>query len=196
MANSSTMNNDITLLLRAWSKGDRNALEKLLPLIYKELHRSARRHLARENPNHTLQATGLINETYLRLTAMEGFDWQNRGHFHAVCARLMRHILTDHARARPHLKDGEKPQFVPLQEAGFAATDRPIDFLALDEALNRLAGLDERQCQVVQLRYFMGLSVRETAEALEVSERTVKQDWTVAKLWLLRELRGDAKNGA
>lgn len=183
------------LLLRAWSKGDRNALDALIPLLYKELHQAARRHLARENPNHTRQATGLINETYLRLAEMEGFDWQNRGHFHAVCARLMRHILTDHARARPHLREGQKARFVPLQEAGFLASDLPIDFVALDEALNRLAAIDERQCQVVQLRYFMGLSVKEAAEVLEVSERTVKQDWTLAKLWLLRELRRDDRNG-
>jgi RNA polymerase sigma-70 factor, ECF subfamily len=196
MANASTMDNDVTLLLRAWSRGDRSAIEALVPLVYKELHRAAYRYLARENPNHTLQATGLINETYLRLAKMEGFDWQNRGHFYAVCARLMRRILTDHARARPHLQDGQKPRFVPLQEAGFLASDPPIDFVALDEALNSLALIDERQCQVVQLRYFMGLSVKETAEVLGVSERTIKQDWTLAKLWLLRELKRGGHNGA
>jgi RNA polymerase sigma-70 factor, ECF subfamily len=195
MTIASSTNNDVTLLLRAWSNGDQNAIEALLPLVYKELHRAAYRYLARENPNHTLQATGLINETYLRLAKMEGFEWQNRGHFYAVCARLMRHILTDYARARPHVGDGEKARFVPLQEAGFPAPDQSVDFIALDEALNRLAEIDERQCQVVQLRYFVGLSVKEAAEVLGVSERTIKQDWTLAKLWLLRELERGGRSG-
>jgi RNA polymerase sigma-70 factor, ECF subfamily len=186
---------NITGLLHAWSEGDRHVIADIVPLVYEELRRTAHRLMAQENPNHTLQATGLINETYLRLTKMDGIEWQNRGHFYAVCARLMRRILTDYARSRPHLEAGQKALFIPLKEAGFVACNPRVDFVALDEVLDRLAAIDERQSQVIQLRYFVGLSIEETAEILEVSERTVKQDWTLAKLWLLRELRGK-KNGA
>jgi RNA polymerase sigma factor (TIGR02999 family) len=186
---------EITTLLRAWSGGDRNAMETLVPLVYHELHRAARRYMARENPGHTLQTTGLVNETYLRLSKLEGVDWQSRGHFFAICARLMRHILTDYARARPHLKGGQRAQSLPLEEAAPLALTPSLDFVALDEALNRLAAIDERQSQVVQLRFFVGLSVKETAEVLKVSERTVKQDWMFAKLWLLRELGRSRNDG-
>jgi RNA polymerase sigma factor (TIGR02999 family) len=185
---SSASTNEITHLLRAWSNGDRNAMEALVPLVYEELHRAARRYMAGENPGHTLQSTTLINETYLRLARLEKIDWQNRGHFFAICARLMRRILTDHARSRPRVQGGEKAQYVALEEAEVPPMHRGLDFSALDDALNALAAIDERQSQVVQLRFFVGLSVKETAEVLKVSERTVKQDWQFAKLWLLREL--------
>jgi RNA polymerase sigma-70 factor (ECF subfamily) len=184
---SSVPANEITLLLRAWNNGDRGAMEALIPLVYQELHRAARRHMARENPGHTLQPTTLINETYLRLARLGKIDWQNRSHFFALCARLMRRILTDHARSRPCVEGGEKFQRVPIEQA-----ERSIhpgaDFAALDDALKTLAVIDERQSRVVELRFFVGLSVKETAEVLEVSERTVKQDWMFAKLWLFREL--------
>jgi RNA polymerase sigma-70 factor (ECF subfamily) len=185
---SSVSTNEITHLLRAWSNGDRGAMEALVPLVYQELHRAARRYMASENPGHTLQATALINETYLRLARLEKIDWQNRGHFFAICARLMRRILTDYARSRPRAQGGEKAQYVPLEEAEVLTMHRRVDFSALDDALNDLAAIDERQSEVVQLRFFVGLSVKEIAEVLKVSERTVKQDWQFAKLWLLREL--------
>jgi RNA polymerase sigma-70 factor (ECF subfamily) len=184
MSSASTAD-DLTLLLRAWSNGDRRAMDSLTPLVYQELHRAARRYMAREKPGHILQATGLVNETYLRLATIKKIDWQDRGHFYAVCARLMRHILTDHARSRPRI-GGEEIQPVPLQEP--AAIQDRIDFVYLDEALSRLAAIDKRQSQVVQLRFFVGLTVNEIAEVLEISERTVKNDWMLAKLWLLREL--------
>ncbi len=185
---SSVSTNEITHLLRAWSNGDRGAMEALVPLVYLELHRAARRYMASENPGHTLQATALINETYLRLARLEKIDWQNRGHFFAICARLMRRILTDYARSRSRAQGGEKARYVPLEEADVLSLHRRVDFSALDDALNDLAAIDERQSEVVQLRFFVGLSVKEIAEVLKVSERTVKQDWQFAKLWLLREL--------
>jgi RNA polymerase sigma-70 factor, ECF subfamily len=190
---SSTSPNEITDLLHAWSNGDRSAMEALVPLVYEELHRAARRYMARENPGHTLQATSLINETYLRLARLEKIDWQDRGHFFAICARLMRRILTDHARSRPHI-GGARIQTLSLEEAELPLR-RGLDFSALDDALNALAAIDERQSQVVQLRFFVGLSIKETAEVLRVSERTVKQDWLFAKLWLLRELNRGKSHG-
>jgi RNA polymerase sigma factor (TIGR02999 family) len=192
---SSSAVTGITCLLRAWTNGDHNAREALTPLVYKELYRTARRYMARENPGHTLQTTGLIGETYLRLSKLEGIDWQNRGHFYAICARIMRRILTDYARARPHLEGGLAPQYLPLDEAEALAGEPNVDLVALDDALNALSAIDERQSQVVQLRFFVGLSVKETAEVLGVSERTVKQDWLFAKLWLLRELSKSQSDG-
>jgi RNA polymerase sigma-70 factor (ECF subfamily) len=152
--------------------------------------------MAGENPGHTLQATSLLNETYLRLARLEKIDWQNRGHFFAICARLMRRILTDYARSRPHVKSGKKVQYITLDEAEFLPLGSSVDFSALDDALNDLVAIDERQSQVVQLRFFVGLSVKETADVLKVSERTVKQDWMFAKLWLLRKLSRGPRNRA
>jgi RNA polymerase sigma-70 factor, ECF subfamily len=194
MTELSTAPGAITRMLRAWSEGDRGVVEELIPLVYSELHRTARRYMAQENPAHTLQATALINETYLRLSKLEGIEWQNRGHFYAICARLMRRILADHARGRPQVKAGQKAVFVPVDESSAVAKGSTLDFVALDEALDRLAELDARQSQVVQLRYFVGLSIRETAAVLGMSERSVKQDWTLAKLWLSRELREGTAN--
>lgn len=192
---SSTSPNEITRLLHAWSSGDHSAMDSLVPLVYEELHRAAHRYMARENPGHTLQTTALINETYLRLARLEKIDWQNRGHFFAICARLMRRILTDYARSRPHLS-GERIQTLSFEDAEFLTAHRGLDFSALDDALNALSAIDDRQSQVVQLRFFVGLSIKETAKVLNVSERTVKQDWQFAKLWLLRELTaGQAEKG-
>ncbi len=188
MANSQ----QITQLLLAWGNGDQAALEALMPLVYDELRRVAARHLRRQRPDHTLQTTALVNEAYLRLIDSSQVRWQNRAHFFAVSATLMRRILVDFARSRGNLKRGGGAQQVSLDEAMVVATERGADLLALDDALNRLATLNPRQAQVVELRYFGGLSEEETAEALKVSLRTVQRDWNLARLWLYRELSNDA----
>ncbi len=179
--------NEITLLLRAWSHGDDHALEQLTPLVYNELKRLARAYMAREKSGNVLQRTALINETYLRLIRMKAIDWQDRKHFYVVCAQLMRRILTDYARSRLRPKRGGEAANIPFDE-GLVWEMRPRDFVALDDALRSLSALDPRKSQVVELRFFGGFSVEESAELLNVSERTVKQDWQVAKLWLLHEL--------
>ena len=186
---------EITLLLRAWSNGDPGAVERLTPLVYDQLHNTARRYMARERPGHLLQTTGLVNETYLRLARLKKTNWQDRGHFFAVCARLMQHILTEFARARPHLRGGQEAQNVSVEDALRLARPVMTGWAELEDALNQLTKLDERQSQVVRLRYFMGLTVKETAKVLKVSERTVKQDWLLAKLWLLRELSRGQEHG-
>jgi len=183
-------------LLRAWSGGDPQALEKLTPLVYQELHRRARNYLAREGPGHTIQTTALINEVYLRLVDLQGVTWQDRAHFLAVCARMMRRILTDFARARRFQKRGGSAQQVTFDEQMFVSSEPSSDLVALDDALNGLAGVDQRKSQVVELRFFGGLSVQETAEVLKVSEETVKRDWRLAKLWLLREMSGERPSHA
>lgn len=186
---------EITQLLRAWSAGDPQALEKLTPLVYGELHRAAQRYMARERPNHTLQATALINEVYLRLFALQEVAWQDRAHFFAMCARLMRRILTDFARARHYLKRGGEARRISFDESLFLSEDASPDLVALDDALNRLADVDQRKSQVVELRFFGGLTAEETAKVLSVSEETVKRDWKLAKLWLLREMSGENQSG-
>lgn len=186
---------EITQLLRAWSAGDPQALEKLTPLVYGELHRAAQRYIARERPNHTLQATALINEVYLRLVALQEVAWQDRAHFFAMCARLMRRILTDFARARHYLKRGGEARRISFDESLFLSEDASPDLVALDDALNRLADVDQRKSQVVELRFFGGLTAEETAKVLSVSEETVKRDWKLAKLWLLREMSGENQSG-
>jgi len=178
----------ITQLLLAWGKGDQAALEELMPLVYDELRKVAARFLRRQRPGHTLQTTALVNEAYLRLIDSNRVQWQNRAHFFAVSATLMRRILVDFARERQNLKRGGAAELVPLDEALVVAPERGADLLALDEALNRLAALNPRQAQVVELRYFGGLSEEEAAEALKVSLRTVQRDWNLARLWLYREL--------
>jgi RNA polymerase sigma-70 factor, ECF subfamily len=182
----------ITLLLRAWSQGEDQALEELTPLVYQELYRLAQRQMAREKPGHVLQNTALVNEFYLRLTKLRGMDWQDRTHFFAVSARLMRRILTDLARSRLYQKRGGAIQHVPLNEAFVGGRKPEVDLVALDRALEDLAAIDERKSRVVELRFFGGLSVEETAEALCISEDTVKRDWKFAKHWLLCELSGQA----
>jgi RNA polymerase sigma-70 factor (ECF subfamily) len=178
---------DVTQLLQAWSRGDASALNKLTPLVYKELHRVAHRYMAMENPGHTLQTTALVNEAYLRLVSNRA-TWQNRAHFFAISAQLMRQILVDFARSRHQLKRGGKIQRVSLEEATVSSEEPDADPVALDDALNALAAVDHRKSRVVELRFFGGLSVEQTAEVLKVSADTVLRDWRLAKLWLMREL--------
>jgi RNA polymerase sigma-70 factor, ECF subfamily len=184
----SEVSQDVTQLLRAWGDGNREALEQLTPLVYAELHKSAKRYMARENPGHTLQATALINEVYLRLVDINQITWQNRAHFFGVCANIMRRILTDFARSRHYLKRGGQVARITLDEAVLPSSSRAPDLLALDASLNRLAQVDPRKAQVVELRFFAGLSVQETAAVLGVSVETVMRDWAFAKIWLLRQL--------
>lgn len=187
---------EVTQLLRAWGNGDEGALEKLTPLIYDELHRTARRHMARRSHGHTLQATALVNEVYLHLVNIREANWQNRAHFFAICAKLMRRILIDSARRRQYLKRGGGAPHVELEESVVVSNEAPVGLLALDDALQALATLDPRKVKVVELRYFGGLSVKESAEVLKVSEETVLRDWKLAKMWLLNELRGEHQHGA
>jgi RNA polymerase sigma factor (TIGR02999 family) len=178
----------VTALLHAWGHGDANALEQLVPIIYKELHRQARHFMAGEAPGHPLQTTALVNEVYLRLVGIQGVDWKDRAHFLAVCGQLMRRILIDIARARQYQKRGSKAKHVPIDEALLVWQEPPADVLALDDALKSLAAIDERKSKVVELRFFAGLSVEETAAILKVSCETVLRDWRLAKAWLLRAL--------
>lgn len=187
---STASSQQVTQLLLAWSNGDQKAMEKLTPLVYEELHRLARRYMANERSGHTLQATALVNEAYLRLVDSKNVRWQNRAHFFAVSAQLMRRILVDFARSRHYQKRGGEARQVSLDEALVVSRERGSDLVALDDALNALAALDPRKSRVVELRFFGGLTVEETAEALEVSPDTVLRDWKFAKTWLLRELTG------
>jgi RNA polymerase sigma factor (TIGR02999 family) len=186
---------DVTGLLQAWGQGDEAALHELLPLVYHQLHEAARRYMAAERPGHTLQATALIHETYLRLVSVRRVKWQNRAHFLAVCARLMRRILVDFARSRGYQKRGGDATNVDFDEALVVSADPAVNLVALDDALRRLAEVDERKTRVVELRFFGGLSVKETAEVLKVSVDTVMRDWKLAKAWLLRELSGRRVHG-
>jgi RNA polymerase sigma-70 factor, ECF subfamily len=186
---------DLTQLLRAWGQGDESALQKLVPLVYEQLHAAARRYMAGERVGHTLQTTALIHETYVRLVKVRQIDWQNRAHFFAICARLMRRILVDFARSRGYQKRGGGAQQVDFEHALLVASQPEADLVALDDALRRLAEVDERKSRVVELRFFGGMDVKETAEVLKVSPDTVMRDWKLAKVWLLRELSGDTKDG-
>jgi RNA polymerase sigma factor (TIGR02999 family) len=179
---------EVTGLLVAWSDGDQAALEKLMPLVYAELHRLARRYMRREHAGHTLQTSALVNEAYLRLIDARGVHWQNRTHFFAVSAQIMRRILVDFARAKQNLKRGAGARQVTLDEALIVSSEIGSDLLALDEALEILAMLNPRQSRVVELRYFGGLNEEEVAEVLKVSPRTVRHDWSLARAWLYREL--------
>ncbi len=186
---------NITQLLRAWGEGDQSALAHLTPLVYQELHSLARRHMSRENEGHTLQATALIHEVYLRLVEFESMRWQDRAHFFAVCARLMRRILIDFARSHDSLKRGGNDRKVTLEEGLMISPDVPAQLMDLEQALTRLAEEDPRKSSVVELRFFGGLTVKETAEVLKVSPDTVMRDWSMARAWLLREMderRSDA----
>jgi RNA polymerase sigma-70 factor, ECF subfamily len=182
---------EVTQLLVAWSQGDRAALDDLTPLVYSELRRLAHRYMRRESPGHSLQTTALVNEAYLRLTAGKPVNWQDRAHFFAVSANVMRRILIDMANSRNAQKHGGGAHHVALEEALVLAEERDADLLALDDALTALARLDPRKSQVVELRYFGGLSVEETAAVLKVSPDTVMRDWRMAKAWLLKELSGE-----
>ncbi len=179
---------EVTGLLLAWSAGDQAALEKLMPLVYAELHRLAKRYMRREYAGHSLQTSALVNEAYLRLIDAHGVRWENRAHFFAVSAQIMRRILVDFARAKRKLKRGGGAQQVTLDEGLVLSPERGADLLALNEALEKLAVLNERQSRVVELRYFGGLNEDEVAEALKVSPRTVRSDWSLARAWLYREL--------
>jgi RNA polymerase sigma factor (TIGR02999 family) len=179
---------EITDLLLAWSDGDRGALEQLTPLVHQELHRLARVYMRGEAAGHTLQTTALVNEAYLRLIDASRMRWQNRAHFFAVSAQLMRHVLVDFARARRNLKRGDGAAQVSLDEALTVCPERSAEIVALDDALSALAKLDERQSKVVELRFFGGLMEGEIAEVLKVSPRTVSNDWSLARAWLLREM--------
>lgn len=184
------MTNELTGLLQAWSKGDKQALEELAPRVQRELHRIADRYLARERPNHPLQATALINEAYIRLINWKDARWENRAHFFGVSASLMRRILVDFARARGQVKHGKGSAETTFDEAFVLQPERSSDLVILDEALTRLAAMDPRKGRLVELRFFGGLSVQETALVMEISERTVLREWNLAKAWLYREIRG------
>ena len=184
---------EVTRLLLAWNGGDEGALDKLVPLVYSELRRLARRQMRRERPDHSLQTTALINEAYLRLVDLKTIQWQNRAHFFALCARMMRRILVDFARSRGYRKRGGGARPVSLDQAPAVSAQPPKDIVAVDNALNALAQVDARKAEVVELRFFGGLTAQETAEVLKVSEETVLRDWKLAKVWLLRELGAGAR---
>jgi len=179
---------EVTGLLQAWSDGDQAALEKLMPLVYAELHRLAKRYMGHEHAGHSLQTSALVNEAYLRLVEAHGVRWQNRAHFFAVSAQIMRRILVDFARSRQNLKRGGGALQITLDEGLIISPDSGADLLALDEALKKLGILNARQSKVVELRYFGGLNEEEVAAALNVSSRTVRHDWSLARAWLYREL--------
>ena len=183
----------VTELLQAWSEGDDVALEQLTPLVEEELRRLARAYMRRERPGHTLQTTALVNEAFLRLTDARRVRWQDRAHFLGISARLMRRVLVDHARSRAYRKRGGGAKRVTLDERLVGSPEPGLDLVALDRALTALAAVDARKGRVIELRYFGGFSVEETAEVLGVSSDTVKRDWRLAKLWLLRELAGDGR---
>lgn len=177
------------MLLHAWGRGDEAALEQLLPLVETELRQLARRYMERERRDHTLQPSALVNELFLRLTDARHLQWQDRAHFLGICARLMRRVLVDHARRRGYHKRGGDAEHVPLDEIQLIAPERTIDMVALDRALEGLARIDARKSRVVELRFFGGLTAGETAEVLHLSVDTIKRDWRLARLWLLRELK-------
>jgi RNA polymerase sigma-70 factor (ECF subfamily) len=183
---------EITRWLVAWNHGDQAALEKLMPLVYSELHRIAKRYMEREKPGHTLQTTAVIHEAYLRLADQPQANWQNRAHFFGVAARVMRHILVDYARARNRMKQGGDVHHVSLEEAAVISLEPAAELVALDDALTALAETDARKSQVVELKYFGGLSIEEAAEVLKVSPGTVMRDWSMAKAWLYRALKRQA----
>ncbi|HJP93123.1 MAG TPA: sigma-70 family RNA polymerase sigma factor [Pyrinomonadaceae bacterium] len=182
---------NITELLLGYGRGDKDALDQLMPLVYEELRRQAARYLRREQAGHTLQTTALIHEAYVRLVDQRNVQWQNRAHFFGIAAQMMRRILVDHARAKKRVKRGGSDVRVSLGEATVAVQDQGLDIVALDEALEQLSQLDEQQSRVVELRFFSGLTVEETAEVMGISKATVKRDWSMAKAWLHRELSGD-----
>ncbi len=180
---------EVTLLLGQLTRGEEGATAKLIPLVYEELRRLARSHMRRESEYHTLQTTALVHEVYLKLVDQRSVDWKGRSHFFAIAAQMMRRILVDHARGRLREKRGGGDRPIPLDEAFVFAPERSLELIKLDQSLERLERIDERQCKIVELRFFGGLTVEETAEALGVSPKTVKRDWSMAKAWL----HGDMK---
>lgn len=188
MKSASPSRNEITAMLRAWSDGEQHASDDLIRAVYEQLRRQARRQLRRERPDHTLDTAALINEAYLKLVEQRSVRWQDRGHFFALAAELMRRVLVDHARTKHRQKRGGWDKAVELNQLQLASAPIDVDMIALDEALDRLAQLDEQQVRVVELRYFAGLGIEETAELLKVSPASVKRDWAAAKAWLKHEL--------
>ena len=192
MSQNPVPRHQITQLLVRWREGDRRALDDLLPLVYDELHRLAAHYMRGERPSHTLQTSALVNEVYLRLVDNQDISWQNRAHFFAIAAQVMRRILVDHARRRDNQKrGGGLAQRFQLDETMLVPNKRAAEIVALDDALKSLAAIDPRKSQLVELRFFGGMSIEETAEVLQVSPGTVMRDWTLAKAWLLREITGD-----
>ena len=186
---------EVTQLLIAWSGGDKAALDKLMPLIHDELRRLAHHYMSRERADHTLQTTALVNEAYLRLVNRKGVHWQNRAHFFAIAATLMRSILVDHARSHAYAKRGGGARKIELDEAMIASQQRAAEVIALDDVLKELAVFDPQQSQVVELRFFGGLTIEETAEVLDLSPATIKREWNTAKAWLYHELaQGKPRN--
>jgi len=186
--------NEISGFLRAWSDGDQSALDRLTPVVYEELRHLAHHYMQRERPGHTLQTTALVNEAYIRLVDYRRMKWQDRAHFFAVAAQVMRRILVDDARSH-NIKRGGGVQHVALDDVAVVSSDRTGDLVALDDAMNALARLDPRKMQIIEMRFFGGLSVEETAEVLKVSPATVRRDWSIAKFWLYRELGGGTGDG-
>ena len=180
---------EVSRLLVRWRNGDKTALDKLTPLVYEELRRLARHYMRGERPGHTLQATGLVNEAYIRLVDLREMEWQNKAHFFAMAATLMRRILVDHARSRNYAKRGRSHQRLSLSKADRFAKQPDVDLVALDDALNTLEGMNAQQSRIVELRFFGGLTIEETAEVLGISHATVERDWAVARAWLRREIR-------
>lgn len=184
---------NVTQLLIGWGKGDKEALDALLPLVYEELRKQAAGYLRRERVGHTLQTTALIHEAYLKLVDQKNVHWQNRAHFFGIAAQLMRRILVDHARTKKRAKRGGSDIRVSFNDANLMGQAKDLDIVALDEALNRLAEIDQQQSRIVELRFFSGLTVEETAEVLAISPATVKRDWSMAKAWLHREISGEVE---
>ena len=182
---------NITELLVGYGRGDKEALDQLMPIVYEELRRQAARYLRREQAGHTLQTTALIHEAYVRLVDQRNVQWQNRAHFFGIAAQMMRRILVDHARGKRRAKRGGSDVKVSLADVAIPVKETDLDVVALDEALTRLAEIDEQQSRVVELRFFSGLTVEETAEVMHISPATVKRDWSMAKAWLHRELSGE-----
>jgi RNA polymerase sigma-70 factor, ECF subfamily len=188
------MTQDVTQILLEWAEGNKSALDRLVPFIYWELRRIARRHMARENPGHTLQSAALVNEAYLRLIDQTRTQWKNREQFFAVAAKLMRRILVDHARGRGRAKRGDAARHDSLSKANGISSEPAKVIIALDSALSGLAAIDERKARIVELRYFVGLSVEETATLLKLSQRTVMREWSVARAWLHREISENGRD--
>jgi RNA polymerase sigma factor (TIGR02999 family) len=186
----------VTQMLVDWGNGDKTALDRLMPLVYDELRRLARHYMRRERAGHTLQTTALVNEAYMRLVDQRDVRWQNRAHFFAIAAQLMRRILVDQARKRHNTKRGGDLRKVSLDEAALVAEERGADVIALDEALKELEAIDERKSKVVELRFFGGLNIEETAEVMAISPATVQREWSMAKAWLYREISGEYKDEA
>lgn len=182
---------NITQLLASYGRGNKESLDQLMPIVYDELRRQAARYLRREQAGHTLQTTALIHEAYVRLVDQRNMQWQNRAHFFGIAAQMMRRILVDHARSKKRVKRGGSEIRVTFDDVNVASKGQDLDVVALDEALERLAQIDEQQSRVVELRFFSGLSVEETAEVMGTSKSTVKRDWSMAKAWLHRELSGE-----